>query len=74
MADLHITFELNHIEHVRKDLNFDEAVATWLMHFGGAKQHVIAARFGTNSGRVSEVLNEKTHQGSRTKALQMKAG
>jgi hypothetical protein len=44
---------------------FDEAVDVWLRSWGGQVQHEIAAAYVINSGRVSDVLNEKTHIGSK---------
>jgi hypothetical protein len=43
----------------------DEAVDVWLRHWSGQHQHLIAADYRINAGRVSEVLTEKTHIGSR---------
>ncbi|MAN14239.1 hypothetical protein [Alterinioella nitratireducens] len=68
MSDHFGNIELNSIQIVRKGLSFDEAVAVWLMHWSGVKQHVIAARFGTNGGRIADVLTEKKHVGSRQAA------
>jgi predicted transcriptional regulator len=39
----------------RRCPNFDEAVEIWRMLFGGMDQHDIAAKFGFNQGRISEV-------------------
>ena len=43
----------------------DEAVDVWLRHWSGQHQHHIAADYRINAGRVSEVLTEKKHVGSR---------
>ena len=51
-------------------LSFEQAVKVWPMHWSGLYQHQIAAELFTNQGRISDVLNEKTHIGSRQAALQ----
>jgi hypothetical protein len=43
----------------------DEAVDVWLRHWSGQHQHYIAADYRINAGRVSEVLTEKKHVGSK---------
>lgn len=50
-------------------LAFDDAVEIWKRHFLGEAQHHIAQAFGVNQGRVSEILKEKRHLGSRQAAL-----
>lgn len=49
-------------------LTFEDAVEVWRLHRLNVHQHLIAARFGVNPGRVSEVLTEKKHIGSRAAA------
>jgi hypothetical protein len=49
-------------------LTFDDAVEIWLRHWNGEYQHHIAAHFGVNQGRVSDVLNGRLHFGSRDEA------
>lgn len=49
-------------------LTFDDATQVWLMHWSGMYQHDIAAHFGVNQGRNSEILNEHTHPGSEQAA------
>ena len=44
---------------------FEEAVDVWLRRWSGQLQHEIAAAYIINSGRVSDVLNEVTHVGSK---------
>jgi hypothetical protein len=44
---------------------FEEAVDVWLRRWCGQLQHEIAAAYVINSGRVSDVLNEVTHVGSK---------
>jgi len=48
----------------------EEAVDVWLRHWAGQFQHEIAAAYVINSGRVSDVLNEVTHVGSKQEAAQ----
>jgi hypothetical protein len=55
-------------------LNFNDAVEVWLMYWDGHLQSRIAARFDTNIGRISEVVNEKTHVGSRAAAMAKRQG
>lgn len=50
-------------------LTFEQAVEAWLHHWEGLYQHQSAALLFTNQGRISDVLNEKTHKGSREAAL-----
>ncbi|MEJ6389885.1 hypothetical protein [Gymnodinialimonas ulvae] len=66
-------FQLNEINVQRKGLSYVEAVAVWLMHWSGEKQHLIAAKFGTNPGRIADVLTEKKHEGSRMDAQALRA-
>jgi hypothetical protein len=47
---------------------YEDAVECWLLRWQGWYQHRIAAHFGVNQGRISEVLTGKTHEGSRTAA------
>ena len=51
----------------KPNLTFDEAVEVWRLHKLGVVQHWIAARFGINPGRVSDVLKERKHIGSSDK-------
>ena len=44
---------------------FEEAVDVWLRRWSGQLIHEIAAAYVINSGRVSDVLNEVTHAGSK---------
>ena len=50
-------------------LTFDDAVDVWIRSWRGEFQHRIAAFYDVNPGRVSEVLKERTHLGSRTTAI-----
>lgn len=49
-------------------LNFEDAIQVWLMHWSGMYQHDIAAHFGVNQGRISEILNGHTHPGAESAA------
>ncbi|SHI86035.1 hypothetical protein SAMN04488012_103130 [Palleronia salina] len=49
-------------------LSSEDAVQVWLLHWSGMYQHEIAAHFGVNQGRVSEVLNGHRHPGSEQSA------
>ena len=50
-------------------LTFSDAVEIWLRYWTGEFQHRIAASYDVNPGRVSEVLKERTHIGSKQAAL-----
>ncbi len=67
-------FNLNHITTRRASLSFEEAVVVWLMRWAGDHSHIIAAKLGTNQGRIAEVLTEKLHIGSREKAFLLSSG
>ena len=68
------SLDLNHIHAHRASLSFEEAIAVWLMKWSGDLNQTIAAKLGTNQGRVSEVLTEKEHIGSREKAFLLSSG
>lgn len=68
------SFDLNHIHAKRASLSFEEAVAVWLMKWAGDFNHIIAAKLGTNQGRIAEILTEKDHLGSREKAFMLSSG
>lgn len=53
-------------------LTFAQAINVWLMHWGGHKQHEIAVKLGTNTLRIDAVLNERNHEGSRQRALNLR--
>ncbi|MEM8589024.1 MAG: hypothetical protein AAGG65_13280 [Pseudomonadota bacterium] len=54
----------------KPNLTFDEAIEVWRLHKLGVVQHRIAAQFGVNPGRVSDVLKERKHIGSRDKVTE----
>jgi|TARA_R110000850_G_scaffold99_74_gene736 transcriptional regulator len=68
-----IELPLNNITVIRTSLTWEEAKKVWLLRWSGDKQHVIAARLGTNGGRVADVLTEKTHVGSKSAAHQLRS-
>ena len=43
----------------RPRLSQADAIAIWLMRWAGTYQHDIAAHFGVNQGRISEILTGK---------------
>jgi hypothetical protein len=49
----------------------EEAIDVWLRSWSGQHQHDIAADYRINAGRVSEVLTEKAHIGSKQIAASM---
>jgi predicted XRE-type DNA-binding protein len=49
-------------------LTYADAITVWLMRWAGNYQHDIAAHFGENQGRISEILNGKLHPGSEDAA------
>jgi hypothetical protein len=49
----------------KTQFTFDEAVDVWLRRWGGQYIHEIAAAYVINWGRVSDVLSEVTHIGSK---------
>jgi plasmid maintenance system antidote protein VapI len=49
-------------------LSFDDAVTVWKMRWSGSYQHDIAAHFGVNQGRISEILNNHRWVGSESAA------
>jgi len=49
-------------------VTFEMAAQFWLLRWSGMNQHDIAANFGVNQGRVSEVLNGYRHPGSEMAA------
>jgi len=40
----------------------------------GDHSHIIAAKLGINQGRIAEVLTEKLHVGSRSRAVELSTG
>lgn len=64
-------FSLNQITETRTSLTFEEAIAVWVMHWSGVINSVIAAKFGTNQGRVADILTEKKHVDSRSRAFEI---
>ncbi|MEP2891836.1 hypothetical protein [Tateyamaria sp.] len=54
-------------------LNATDAALIWLLKWDGDADHVIANKLSTMPSRVSDVLAETTHVGSRDKATKMAA-
>jgi len=52
-----------------RKLTFDEAVEVHLLLMDGWLQSRIAAKFDTNSGRISEINTGKRHLGSYAEAV-----
>lgn len=52
-------------------LNTADAAMVWLLNWSGDDTRIIAAKLGTMPSKVDAILNEKTHVGSREKAIQM---
>ena len=50
--------------HTTYRLTFEDAVNVWLRYWNGEFQHIIAASYAVNSGRVNDVLKERMHYGS----------
>ncbi|SOC16868.1 hypothetical protein SAMN05877809_10913 [Rhodobacter sp. JA431] len=50
-------------------LTFADAVNIQTLIIQGEMQHSIAALYGVNQGRISEINTEKRHRGSRVEAL-----
>jgi len=54
-------------------LNAADAKLVWLLKWAGDADHVIANKLGTMPSRVSAILNEHTHVGSRDQATKWMA-
>lgn len=54
-------------------LTFDEAVDVWLRYWAGQYRQDIAIEYRINSGRVSEILNEQKHIGSKATAAKKRS-
>lgn len=52
----------------KTQFTFDEAVDVWLRRFSGQYHHEISAAYVINFVRVSDVLTEKVHIGSKKAA------
>ncbi|MBY8974640.1 helix-turn-helix transcriptional regulator [Rhodobacteraceae bacterium NNCM2] len=46
-------------------LTLQQAVEVWIRRSKGHLQHHIAAHFGVNQGRISEILSGKVHPEAR---------
>jgi len=65
MSDHCSDIQLNTILIERTSLTVQEAVLVWQLRKAGDKQHLIAAKLGTNPGRVADVLTGKIHTEAR---------
>lgn len=72
MGSMSSDFQLNTIIVKRASLTFDEAVLAWTLRLGGEKQHVIAAMFGTNAGRIAEVMTGDVHPRAKQEAVKLR--
>lgn len=52
-------------------LNAADAALVWVLKWSGDADHVIAHKLGTMPSRISSVLTEQTHVGSKDKATKM---
>ncbi|WP_415922324.1 hypothetical protein [Tateyamaria sp. SN6-1] len=52
-------------------LNAADAQMVWIMKWSGDADHVIAHKLNTMPSRVSDILAENTHVGSRDQATKM---
>ena len=52
-----------------RTITFEEAIEVHKLISKGHQQSQIAAFFGTNQGRISEIKNEKRHAGSKALAF-----
>lgn len=57
----------------KRSLSFQDAIDVWLRHWSGEYQHHIAASFGVNPGRVSEVLKARKHTGAEDVARSIRS-
>jgi hypothetical protein len=56
-------------QNVSRHLTLDDAVQIWLRRMAGDAQHVLAAEFKVNPGRIADVLASKRFQQARAIAL-----
>lgn len=54
-------------------LNAADAALVWVLKWSGDADHVIANKLGTMPSRVTDILAENTHVGSKDKATRMVA-
>jgi len=53
-------------------LSYADAATVWLLSWTGNDDNVIAAKMGTNVGRVADILAENIYVGSRDNAERMR--
>ena len=54
-------------------LSVADAKLVWILKWSGNADHIIAHKLGTMPSRVSDILAENTHVGSRDQATKMVA-
>jgi len=54
-------------------LNAADAALVWVLKWSGDADHVIANKLGTMPSRVSDILTENTHVGSKEQATKLVA-
>lgn len=50
-------------------LTFEDAIDVWLRYWDGEFQNRIAASYDVNPGRISDVIKNRTHIGSKEAAV-----
>jgi hypothetical protein len=63
--------ESTQMQERRTKFTDDEAIDVWLRHFSGQTGDQIAYDYRINAGRVSQVLNQRSHPGSKETALKI---
>lgn len=63
---------MEHMGRPSRSLTREDAIEIWQKHWDGWLQSRIAAKLDVNQGRISEVLNEHSHVGSKHEALRVK--
>ncbi|MBC7144412.1 MAG: hypothetical protein H5U24_03295 [Thioclava marina] len=69
MSSTKTQLKLNTIRITRASLTFAEAVLVWKLRLKGEAFSLIAAKFGTNQGRISDVLTGKVHPDAKLTAI-----
>lgn len=62
-----------HVRNPSRRLSFEDAVIVWRRYWDGEFQNRIAAAFDVNPGRISDVIKERLHPGSRDAAMRSQA-
>lgn len=61
------------VPHQFRVLNAADAALVWVLKWSGDADYVIANKLGTMPSRVTSVLTEQTHVGSKDQATKMVA-